>query len=178
MADIFCTPEEEDYVQKDCGVERAGIVAVGLVDASISTPTVSDLEDGTFWTALTDNSPRGAFVIKKTRGEYAPATNTEEEGFGRESTTVTGAEHTAPFEVEGIKDNRDFWEYANRKKWKLAIITNADLGYFVDVPVSVTARINNPRDIKASAFWMVDTKWQSFDNPIVFDAPLAIFGEE
>ncbi len=178
MADVFCSVEEEEYVQQDCGIERAGIVAIGLVDPGVATPTKANLSSQTWWNALIVASPANAIIIKKTRGEYASPTNTEEEGFGRESTQVTGAEHTAPFEAEGILDNRDFWEFVNRKKWKMAIVTNGDLVYFVDVPVSVTGRINNPRDIKASAFWMVETKWQSFDNPIVAEMPPVIFDEE
>ncbi len=178
MADVFCDVDAEEYVQQDCGIERAGIVAVALIDKSISTPSKTNLEDPTYWDALLADSPLSTFVIKKTRGEYAPASNTEEEGFGRESTQVTGAEHEAPFEVEGLLDNRDFWEFANRKKWKMVIVTNGDLGYFIDEPVTITARINNPRDIKASAFWMVSAKWQDFNNPVVFEAPDSIFGEE
>lgn len=178
MADVFCGVDSEEYVQQDCGIERAGIVAIGLVDAGVTTPTKEQLATQAWWDGLTGVSPAQAIIIKKTRGSYDPATNTEEEGFGRESTQVTGAEHTAPFEAEGLLDNRDFWEFVNRKKWKMAIVTNGDLLYFVDAPVSVTARINNPRDIKASAFWSVETKWQSFDNPIVAEMPPLVFDEE
>ncbi len=178
MADVFCDVESEEWTQQDCGIERAGIVAVALIDQSIDTPTKTELETESFWTDLLADSPPGVYILKKTRGEYSAPTNTEEEGFGRESVQVTGAEHEAPFEVEGILDNRDFWEFANRKKWKMAIITNGDLGYYIDEPVTVTGRINNPRDIKASAFWMVSTKWQDFNNPVVFEAPDSVFGEE
>jgi len=175
---IFCDEGSEEYVQQDCGIERAGIVAVGLVDPGVSTPTKAQLSSQSWWNALINVSPNLATIIKKTRGSYDPPTNTEEEGFGRESTQVTGAEHAAPFEAEGLLDNRDFWEKINRRKWKMAIVTNGDLLYFVDVPVSVTGRINNPRDIKSGAFWSVETKWQDFSNPIIAEMPPVIFDEE
>jgi hypothetical protein len=174
----FCDVDSDEYIQQDCGIERAGVVAVALVDTGIGTPSNANLASADYWNALINASPANAIIIKKTRGEYTAPTNTEEEGFGRESTQVTGAEHAMNFEVEGILDNRNFWEFANRRKWKMAIVTNGDLLYFIDVPVSVTGRINNPRDIKSSAFWMVQTKWQSFDNPIVTAIPAGIFDED
>lgn len=175
---VFCDEDVPDYVQQDCGIERAGIVAVVLIDKDVSTPSVSNLQDNAYWEGLVSTSPPDAYIILKTRGEYAPATNTEEEGFGRESVQVTGAEHEVAFEVEGLLDNRDFWEGVNRRKWKFAMITNGDLLYFVDEPVTVTARINNPRDIKTGAFWMVSAKWQSYDNPVVANVEgLAVFEE-
>lgn len=175
---VFCDEDVPDYIQQDCGIERAGIVAAVLVDKDVTTPSVANLESNSYWTGLTGQSPPDAYILLKTRGEYAPPTNTEEEGFGRESVQVTGAEHEISFEVEGLYDNRDFWEGVNRRKWKLGVVTNGDLLYFIDTPVTITGRINNPRDIKAGAFWMVSCKWQDFSNPLVANVEgLAVFEE-
>lgn len=166
---VFCDSDTPDYVQQDCGVERAGIVAVVLIDTAVGTPSDANLASAAYWTSLITQSPPLAYRLMKTRGEYPRPTVTSEEGFGRESKQNTGADHIINFEIEGIDDNRDFWESANRKKWKAGFITAGDLLYYVDEPVTIDARINNPRDIKTAAFWAVEAAWTTFDNPRVID---------
>lgn len=166
---IFCDELTPDFVQQECGVERAGIVAVVLISTAVGTPSDANLASATYWNTLLNQSPPLAYRILKTRGEYPRPTVTSEEGFGRESKQNTGADHVINWEVEGIDDNREFFESANRKKWKAGYVTAADLLYFVDEPTSVDGRINNPKDIKAEAFWMVESAWTSFSNPRVID---------
>lgn len=177
MADLFCSQNVPEHVVIDCGIDKAGIVAAAFVDTSIATPSVSNLEDDSWWTALTGASPQTAFVVLKTRGEYASASPTEEDGFGRESTQVTGASHEATLEFEGIDENRDFVEGINRRKWKVALVTNGDKVLFIDVPVTVYGRLNVPRGIDTSAYWMLTLKWKDYSNPIVADIPATVFDE-
>lgn len=174
MANIFCTTSVPDYVAQDCGIEQAGIVGVALVDQS-ENPSESNLENATYWTNELAASPQTHWVIQNTRGEYNGGTPVEEEGFGTESTQITGADHEAMIEVEGIADNRNFWEGVNRRKWKVALVTNAGLLLWIESPVTVYAKIFNPKNIKASAFWQISMKWQSYDNPKVYTAPDGIF---
>lgn len=175
MADnSFCDSTVPAYVARECGTDFAGIVAMGLIDVD-ETPVKADLENPAWWANGEQASPPSVYVIKNTRGEYTSATPTEEEGFGLESTRVTGADHTATIEVEGLSENRDFWEGVNRRRWKVALITAGGLLLYVNVPVSVYSRINNQRSIKGMAFWAVDFKWQSFSNPEVYSAPVGVF---
>ncbi len=175
MADTtFCDSDQPDYVTRDCGTDFAGIVGIALIPLD-ENPTDEDLESAEFWQAEIDASPSTIHVIKNTRGEYPGGTPTEEEGFGTESTRVTGADHAATVEVEGLIENRDFWEGANRKRWKLALVTAGGLLYFISDPVSVYAKINNQRSTKGMAFWAIDLKWQNFSNPKVLEAPEGIF---
>lgn len=166
---IFCDTDTPEYVQQDCGVERAGIVAVVLIDTAVGTPSDANLASASYWNNLINQSPPLAYRILKTRGEYPRPTVTSEEGFGRESKQNTGAEHVINWEVEGIDDNRDFFESANRKKWKAGYVTAADLLYFVDEPTTVDGRIVNPKDIKAAAYWAVENSWSTLDNPRIID---------
>jgi hypothetical protein len=180
MANLFCDANESEYTQKDCGIDFAGIVAAAFIpDTYDQSPAVDvdDLEDASWWISRTGASPKEAYVVTKTRGEYTAATQTEEDGFGREATQVTGAQHEANIEFEGVEENRDFVEFLNVRKWKVALITNGDKGLYIDVPVTVYGRLNVPRGIDAGAFWMVNLKWRSLSNPVVFDAPAAIFAE-
>lgn len=172
--DIFCTTDMPGYVAQDCGIERAGIIGVGLIDLNES-PTSTNLEDASWWTSQIALSPQVTFVIQNTRGEYNGGSPVEEEGFGKESTQITGADHELSFEVEGLIDNRDFWEGANRRKWKLAIATNGDLLYYISSPVTLYAKIMNPKNIKSGAFWAVTCKWQDYSNPAVYNIPVGIF---
>lgn len=166
---LFCDELTPDFTQQECGVERAGIVAVALISTAVGTPSDANLASSTYWNTLFNQSPALAYKILKTRGEYPRPTVTSEEGFGRESKQNTSADHVINWEVEGIDDNRDFFESVNRKKWKVAYITAGDLLYYVDEPTSVDARINNPKDIKAAAYWIIENSWASFSNPRVID---------
>jgi len=175
MADTtFCDSDQPDYVTRECGTDFAGIVGIGLVPLD-ETPTDEELESETYWSDATAASPSIIHVIPNTRGEYPGGTPTEEEGFGTESTRVTGADHAATVEVEGLIENRDFWEGANRKRWKVALVTAGGLLYWITDPVSVYAKINNQRSTKGMAFWAIDLKWQNFSNPVVLNAPEGIF---
>lgn len=170
MADPFCEIDVPSYVPKECGIERAGIIAIALIDKDEGFNN-ADLEDITWWTNKLDDSPALWHLIQQTRGDYPGGTPTEEEGFGTESTQVTGADHAANVEVEGLLDNRDFWEGVNLKKWKVVIFTNGGLMFYISTPVTIYAKINNPKSIKAGAFWMVSLKWQDISNPVVLETP-------
>lgn len=161
----------------DCGIDQAGIVAVGFIDTTVTTPTKVNLESEGWYTNLLAQSPPQLYVATKTRGEYPGGTPTEEDGFGKESTQVTGAAHEATIEFEGIDDNRLFVEGINSKKWKMVFITNGGKGIYIDAPVTPYGKLNVPRGITTAAFWMMTLKWQSFENPVVFDAPDNIFDE-
>lgn len=170
MAEAFCEIDIPAYVAKECGIERAGVIAVGLLDTD-EDPSNTNLETLSWWTARLDASPATSFLIEQTRGEYQGGTPTEEEGFGTESTQVTGADHTATVEVEGLLDNRNFWEGVNLKKWKVVLFTNANLMLYIENPVTVYAKIMNPKNIKSAAFWSVQLKWQDISNPVVLETP-------
>lgn len=166
---VFCDSDTPDYVQQDCGVERGGVVSVALIDTTVGTPSNADLVSAAYWTSLTSQSPPLAHILLKTRGEYPRPTVTSEEGFGRESKQNTGADHIVNFNIEGILDNRDFWESANRKKWKFAFVTAGDLLHYVDVPVTIDSRMDLKMDIKTGEFWSGEASWSDFSNPRVVD---------
>lgn len=162
------------YVAKQCGIDRAGIIAFALLDPSLD-PTNVELSDPAWWLEHAEGSPPDLYVIKPARGDYEGGTPTEEEGFGRESSIVTGADHLSNVEAQGMKENRDFWEGANRRKWKFVFVTNGDLLYYINLPVTVFSTPSNPRDPKASAFWKITAKWQDYSNPVIVDMPEDIF---
>jgi hypothetical protein len=175
MADTtFCDSNVPDYVVRECGTDFAGIVGIGLVDVG-EDPVEGDLENAAYWTAGAAASPQVIYVIPNTRGEYSGGSPTEEDGFGLEVSRVTGADHAAVVEVEGLLENRDFWEGVNRRKWKVALVTAGGLLLWIDTPCSVYAKINNQRSTKGMAFWSVDIKWQSYSNPAIYDAPEGVF---
>src|SRR6188768_1290263 len=107
MADAICEVEVDDFVPLDCGLELGGIVGLGLIHSNES-PTTAELEDPAFWEAAFDDSPQRYWNIPDTRGSYPGGTPTEEEGYGKNSTRRTGADHEATVETEGIRANRDF----------------------------------------------------------------------
>lgn len=164
-------------MQVDCGVDQAGIVAVGFIDENVTTPTKVNLESEGWYTARLAASPPQLFVAAKTRGEYPGGTPTEEDGFGKVAKQITGAEHTAHIEFEGVEENRNFVEGINSKHWKMVFVLNGGKGVYVDAPVSVYGKLNVPRGITTAAFWSLDLKWQSYANPVTFDAPTTIFAE-
>jgi hypothetical protein len=186
MADIFCTEDQDEFVQKDCGIDEAGLVATAYIKRSVITTQFAGLtraqkrellESEAFWNAGLAASPTDIFIATKTRGEYPGGTPTEEDGFGRESTQITGATHEMTTEFEGLDENQLFVEGINRRKWAVVAVTNGDKGIFIEEPVTVYGKPNVPRGITTGAFYMISHKWQDYSNPIIFDIPAGIFDE-
>jgi hypothetical protein len=177
MADLFCTTDVGEYVQIDCGVDQAGLVAAAFLKADTPTPTKVNLETEAWWTDLLAGSPKTSFIVTKTRGEYPGGAVTEEEGFGSTSTQITGANHEATLEFQGVEENRDFVEGVNRRRFKVAFVTNGGKVLFIDSPVTVYFKLVIPKGITSAAFWQGMLKWQSMSNPIVADAPANVFAE-
>ena len=161
----------------DCGIDQAGIVAVGFLDENVVTPTKVNLESEGWYTNLKNQSPPQLFVATKTRGEYPGGAPTEEDGFGKESTQITGAKHECTIEFEGIDENRLFVEGVNSKKWKMILITNGKKGIYVDAPTTPYGHLVVPKGILTAAFWQMKIQWQDYQNPVVFDQPANIFDE-
>jgi len=170
---VFCDQDVPDFVIKDCGVENAGIIAVGLVDPS-ENPSKANLESKAYWTGRIAASPQNFFLIQPTRGEYPGGVPTEEEGFGTEVSRVTGADHSVTFEFEGLLNNHDFVEAVNRKSWKMVYFTNAGYFYYEAIPATLYITIDNKRSIKTAAFWKGVSKWADYSNPIIGTTPSAL----
>lgn len=176
---VFCQQNQSAYVQINCGIDQAGIVAVGFIDehAYSTTPTKVNLESVGWYTAMLASSPPTLFIATKTRGEYPGGTPSEEDGFGRESTQVTGAKHEATIEFEGVEENRNFVEGINSKKWKLVLCLNGGKGVYVDTPATAYGKLVVPRGITTGAFWQLKLQWQDYSNPNTFDYPTSVFAE-
>lgn len=179
MADIFCSTEQEVYVQKDCGIDKAGIVAVAFIDpdAYDDVPSIVNLEDPAWWTAMLGTSPAEVFIATKTRGEYQGGTPTKEDGFGQSVNQTTGANHTLPLEFEGLEENRNFVEGINRRKWRIAFVTSGGLLHYVHTPGTPYFTEKIAKAITSGAFWGGQIDWQDYSNPVICSAPDDIFDE-
>lgn len=173
---IFCDEELPEYITRECGVDFAGVVGIGLIHID-EDPEVSDLSDPDFWNGVTSEDKPKYFVIRNTRGEYSPPEETTEEDLV--GYLVTGASHSAVIEVPDIQGNRDFWDYVSLRNWRLCIVTGGGLLYYIRIPVSFYAKIVNKRSVKSEVFFNVQMKWQDLSIPLIVDAPEGIFsGDE
>lgn len=170
MADIFCDSSMEDFQVKACGIDFAGVIALGLIDPALN-PSESDLKSSTWWTTQQAASPKQVYMLLNTRGEVPAGSVTTEEGFGREDTQVTGAARTATIEYEGMVENYKATEGANRRKWKMVFFTSGDVMYFVNVPGTFFASPVVNRDKKTGQFYQASISWQDFSNPVALDMP-------
>ena len=158
-----------DFVTRNCGIDFAGIVGIGLINI-YEDPDESDLSDPDFWNTADETK---YIVIRNTRGEYVdPEVSQEEDLVGFVN---TGANHTAMIEVDNVKDNRDFWAWVQKHNWKICLITGGGLLLYVNRPVSIYPKIVNGRSIKGSAYFNVQMKWQGLSNPIIVEEPDGIF---
>lgn len=168
----FCEVDIEDYNPRNCGIDYAGIVGIGLININES-PTEGNLEDPDFWLALTNTLSPKYFVIRNTRGEYNGGEVEEEEDL--EGTRVVDAKHTAIIESTGIAENWEYWNYILKNYWKICLITSGGLLYYIDKPTSIYTKVNNSKNIKGQAFFQSEMKWSDFSNPVILNAPDGIF---
>jgi hypothetical protein len=178
MADLICDSGEiPEHVLAECGSEASGIIAVAFLEPEVNTDGSPEaMSTPEFWEALTGASPKQAHIIKNTRGEKPRSESVKGEGFGKHKEVVIGRNHTATFEFEGIKDNRDLVNRLNyRKDLKFVMVTNGGLLYHSDAPVAIDGDIDNGRDIDGIAFYGVDVTWTKNAIVQVYDAPEGIF---
>jgi hypothetical protein len=184
--DIFCTDEQEEHEQLECGSENAGVVALAFLDPSVDVDENSlatYLEDPDWWTdRLENDSPQTAFLVLNTRGEKTPGTPTEEDGFGLVPMESTGDDHELPFDSLGVMRNRNFWAGINRRRsWNLVYLTagrdsEGNFEAFYVENVSVYASVNVPRSTKTRKFYTGRAKWSTAMTPeLPFFAPASIF---
>lgn len=175
MAELFCGVDDDVFTQKDCGVDFGGLVAVAFIDKDTPSPSTADLESTSWWTDKTGTSPPTVFLVLETRGSYPPASAVEQEGLGLSGPQVTGFDHAINFKVEDLKENRDFFENKNRRKYKFAFLMASDILGFIDDPVTVAARADVQEEITSMALWNVDIKWATLSNPFFVDKPANVF---
>ena len=183
-ADTFCADEMPDYVQKQCGRELGGIVALGFILRGThvgenDTEKRSNLEDAGWWQSGLDASPQTHFVVQRTRGSKAAGTPVEEEGFGLDSVERTGDDQEIVFEALGVADNRDFWAGANKRQWDIVTISKGEgtnrIGLFYE-DCSVYADIIVDQSTKSILRWSGSVKLSTDLTPAMpFDAPASIF---
>ncbi len=171
MATVFCDPSLPEFIQKECGVELGGIVAVVYIDDDQPDYSFTDLSTRSFWVSKIAATPNIWNVVKETRGTYPGGTPVEEEGYGKTPTLRTGADHEFTTEVRGVLLNRNFWAGVNQTaKWNLIFVTNGNVGHYVK-DVSVYAKYVIDQNIKSNERMMVSHKWSDdLSNPLVFDA--------
>jgi hypothetical protein len=168
----FCDYDIDDYTPRNCGINFAGIVGIGIIDFN-ETPTQEQLEDPDFWALRVTQSNKKYWALRNTRGEYNGGEPIYEEDLIGYLTT--GATHNASLDVPEVKENRDFWDAVTRKTWKVCLVTAGGLLLYIDHPVTFTARINNQRSPKAAAVFTVQIRWIGLSNPYVYEAPEGIF---
>lgn len=166
----FCEVDIDDYNNRNCGIDFAGIVGLGLID-QFETPTNEQLQDIQFWFANLDSEKY--FVIRNTRGEYNGSELIEEEDLI--GTRVVGANHNAVIDSTALLENCDFWNEVIKKQWKFVMITSGGLMYYVDKPTSIYTKVNNVRSTKAQAYYQSELKWHDFSNPVILEAPEGLF---
>jgi hypothetical protein len=185
-ADIFCTDEQPEHEQLECGSENGGIVAIALLLPTVEVDINSlatYLEDPDWWTdRLENDSPQSAFIVLNTRGEKPAGTPTEEDGFGLVPTERTGSDHELTFDSLGVMSNQAFWAAVNRRRnWKMVYLTagrdgDGNFEAFFVTNVSVFADEVIQRSTKTRKFYSGSAKWSTSLTPAVpFYAPASIF---
>lgn len=186
--DVFCDEDTPDYQQAECGIENGGLIAVGLILPSVSVGAndaakVTNLEEETWWANGVAASPQTHWFILNTRGSKAAATFTEEEGFGLNSTEVTGADESWVFESLNVYDNRDFVASVNkRRRWNAVFVTAAarDGGYLAHYQENVNFRgsLIVEQSTKTRQRWSWEARASTDTTPALpFIAPASIFVE-
>lgn len=168
----FCDYDIDDYTPRNCGIDFAGIVGLGIIHVD-ENPSGNELQDVEFWENKTSQTPLRYWAIRNTRGEYQGGDPIYEEdliGY-----LATGANHLVTIDVPEVQENRDFWDAIVRQNWKIVLVTAGGLLYYVENPVSFYAKINNPKGIKTAATFQVTMKWTGLSNPYIYPEPEGVF---
>lgn len=183
--------EAPDYQQAECGTETGGVISTGFLkpgsdidSADTDAEKVSLLESEVFWSNGVGASPQELYVIKNTRGSKGEDSYTEEDGFGLNSTEVTGADEEWLYRSLNVKDNGPFVKAINaRRTWHQVFVTSKKVGdgYLAWYRENVNAKGSLVIDesTKSRQVW----SWRSRAShdttpPLAFIAPSSIFVDE
>lgn len=183
--DLWCESSIPDFIQRECGTELGGIIAIGLIDRDVSVDpdnVTQTLELASWWTDKIDASPSTVWVIKPTRGSKAAGTPTEEEGFGLVPMERTGDDKELTVEAPFVMDNRSFFSKVNKtRNLQVVYITagkdsGGDFEAFYIEDASVYADVVIDQSIKSRKRWAISIKWSTAMTPdLPFSAPAIVF---
>jgi hypothetical protein len=168
----FCEVDIPDYQPRNCGIDFAGVVGIGLID-TYETPTLDQLQEPDFWVSKMSENPAKYYVIRNTRGEYTGGEAIEEDDLM--GPIVVGANHQAIIESTGMYENCTFWNVVQKHLWKMVLVNSSGLMFYVDKPINPYTKLNNRRSTKSLAFWQTEFKWHDLSNPYILEAPENIF---
>lgn len=96
-------------------------------------------------------------------------------GYGDSDQRKIADEHTLSIKDPAYKQNRKFWEAAEKKEWNLLYRSETQLNH-VSASVSLTAKAPIEDDIASEVVWNVEAKWKSKNKPVNSDLePVAEF---
>jgi len=185
--DLWCESSIPDFVQRECGTELGGIIAIGVIDRDLKGDIdVNDLsatlEDEDWWQNKIDASPSTVWVVKPTRGSKAAGTPTEEEGFGLVPTERTGDDKEVVVEAPFVMDNQHFFSKVNKtRNLGFVYVTagkDADGNYeaFYVPEASIYADTVIDQSIKSRKRWSISAKYSTAMTPdYPFSAPASVF---
>jgi hypothetical protein len=182
--DLWCAGSIPGFIQRECGTELGGIIAIGFIDKdiAINTDNLSATLESAGWWNNSDNSPGSVWVVKPTRGSKAAGTPTEEEGFGQIPTERTGDDKELNVEAPWVMDNQIFFSKINKtRNLGLVYVTagkddDGNLEAFYAPNVSVYADTVIDQSIKSRKRWSINCKWSTAMTPdYPFSAPASVF---
>lgn len=171
MAD--CKFSIPSYIPQGCDLDQGRIVALALIDTSV---TFADIETATEW--LTQTYDTDIIVFQEVSGSYAKPSPTEVAGKGNQDVRVVGRKHEIIVRIPGIKGNDAFWNAVNKSTtYKIAFVTGGgyDILWYVDKACSIDAGPEITEDLSSQVDWVVNIKWDSIDLPATYDVPSGVF---
>lgn len=166
----------------DCARELGRVRGVILFDKSLDLSSLikwlaADSSDNS--NQITDFIDNGIaantiHILPKTSGSFDGGTAKTGEGYNTANPRLLWYDYTLEFSDPSYRDNRDFWQHADYRNWKIAWRTD-NLFHIVNVPVAIVS--SNPIDdsLTSDVVWKATATWRSVEKVEI--VPLGVLTE-
>lgn len=141
-------------------VEMGRIRNIFLIKPGTKVSIPLDLEE---WTSAIEAG--NIIAVPGVRGSSDGGSPITGDGYGDATERLLGYDYTLNISDPAYKDNSDFWQSAERRKWNMAYCTDTLLHYTDrDVTIKTTEAIEEGAD--SEVVWNVEAKFRTKDKPV------------
>lgn len=154
-------------------MEHARVRSAGFVKKSYLAALQADPTDPSLWVTGINN--RDIIIIPEVSGTYDGGAPVEGPGYGDQTSSFAGYNHTLNFKDPNYKQNAAFWNAIKYSREWVPVWRTETQTSIADVAAQIIPKAPVSENLTDDVVWDVEVKFTQPDIPVPFDTPEGIF---